>query len=68
MDTEFEKLLVQALELISTTANEAWWSHHSSHCGADFHPITCEPCYAYEQCKRNEKLIALFKEFQAAVG
>ncbi len=68
MDTEFEKQLVQALELISITANHAWWHDKGKHCGSDFNPITCEPCFAFEQCKRNEKLIELFKAFQSAVG
>lgn len=67
MDTELAKLLVQSLELLSTTANEAWWAHHSSHCGSDFNPQTCQPCFAYEQCKRNEKLISLFIQLQRAV-
>lgn len=67
MDTKFEKLLVQALALISATANQAWWHDKGEHCGSDFQPITCQRCFAYEQCKRNEKLIELFKSLQTAV-
>ena len=68
MDTEFEKQLVKALELISITANQAWWHNQGQHCGADLDMKNCSDCFAFEQCQRNEKLIKLFEDLPPAVG
>jgi len=67
MDTEFTKKLITALELTHETATLAWWQNHSAHCGSDFSPDACEPCFAFEQCKRQEELDTLFKELHRAV-
>lgn len=68
MDTQFKKQVVDALDIISQTANQAWWHGKSPHCGSDFKPDYCVDCFAFEQCKRNEKLINLFKQLIPAGG
>ena len=67
MDLKLAQLIEQMLSLISITANQAWWEHHGEHCGSDFNIATCENCFAFEQCKRNETLVGLFKALQWAV-
>lgn len=62
MEKKDLELIASALELISQTANEAWWKGCGEHCGANFNAVTCEPCFAFEQCKRNEKLIPIFEK------
>jgi len=60
MQKSDEKLLIKALELISVTANQAWWGTRQ-HCGSYFHPESgCMDCFAFEQCARNEALIGIF--------
>ena len=59
--------LVTTLELVQHTATQAWWHGRSEHCGSDFSLVTCEPCFAFEQCKRHTELAVLFAELHRAV-
>lgn len=68
MDKASEKLLVKALELISITANEAWWHDRGQHCGNDYNVKSCQPCFAFDQCTRNESLIRIFSMLIPAGG
>jgi len=67
MNKQLLTTIITTLELVQLTATQAWWHGRSEHCGSDFNCITCEPCFAFEQCQRHTELVILFAELERAV-